>query len=127
MLCSLLIFVSEGTGTKVVYGDYRRYLPVKHPWRKHRDFGAPEKRLSPPLREDRAVREEALAVSSARDTFGIAHGSVFDPSRGSGLLGKSQLHRAENLDVVLAAPTEFMHVLVSRSALFPALLLCQPS
>jgi hypothetical protein len=116
---------SEGTGTKVVYGDFRRWLPEGHRFRTQRDFGSHELRLSPPLREDSDIRAEAKAAAASRETFGVAEGSVYDPSRASGVTGQTQLARLKNLHLVLAFPAEFMHVMVSRRTVSVLVCACE--
>jgi hypothetical protein len=110
-LCVAVCF-REGTGTKVVYGDFRRWLPLDHAFRTDADFGAPELRPSPRLRTSDSIRSEGAASSAARYVFGAKPKSVHDPARASGVSGTSEVLRDEQFDPVLQGMLDLMHIVV---------------
>jgi hypothetical protein len=113
LACSVFCFTCrEGTGTKVVYGDNRRYLRLDHPFRVDASFGARERRPAPPLRSDCDVRSEAKAVAAARGHFRAKPRSVHDPARASGVSGESELLRDESFNTILQWPVDWMHIVV---------------
>lgn len=104
----------EGTGTKVVYGDNRRWLPLDHAFRTDRDFGRHERLSAPDLRTNEELRHDADVVSAARERFHAKPRSVHDPARESGVSGKSELLRDESFHPVFQWPSDFMHILALR-------------
>ena len=104
------------TGKKKVYGDFRRFLPRDHAFRRDVDtFGRAELRQAPPLRSHDDILKGAFTALAAEQDFGVKPSSVSHPSKVTGVTGFSELLRFWYWDQVERSPVEVMHVVVRLS------------
>jgi hypothetical protein len=108
--------VKEGRQA-TTYGDYRRWLPMDHDWRRDTGMFGSEQREGPPRpRTNAEVRALAAAARAAHSKFGVKPGSRRDPGTGSAVSGWSALLDQDSFDPMEMYGVETMHILVRSSA-----------
>lgn len=68
-VCELMANPGFGPFTKVSVGDYRRFLPEGHPYRRDQRFGIPELRPPPPNRTKERCAEGVRIISEVDDAL----------------------------------------------------------